>query len=248
MRKYLCLLFCFTILIGIAHISDATEQIEAIKAKNAAIEKENALISKANAAVNSKNWREAENISKQLIALNPDRWEYQRVLADAELNLGKYQDALMAYEKAISLAGKSTGGDFKVATPTIKKAVSEMFVSEGNAYIKLRRNNDAIAAYTKAAELSDKPGTAYFNLCATQYNTGNVEGALQACDRAIQFDPNRADAYFIKGSVMIGNSTMDKSGKFVAPAGTAEALHKYLELAPNGAHAADVKEMLKMIE
>ena len=60
-------------------------------------------------------------------------------------------------------------------------------------------------------------------------------------------DPNKADAYFIKGSLMMGDSKQDKDGKLQAPAGTAEALNKYLELEPDGKHANDVKQMLTYI-
>ena len=53
-------------------------------------------------------------------------------------------------------------------------------------------------------------------------------------------DPKRADAYFIKGSVLLGDSKVDAKGNMVAPPGTVAALRKYLELAPNGGHAAAV--------
>lgn len=106
--------------------------------------------------------------------------------------------------------------------------------------MKLKKYNEAIAAYTEAAGLSVNPGTAYFNICATQHNTSNVEGALKACDKAIQIDWNKAGSYSIRGLAMYANSTIDKQDKYVVHAGTAE----YLELAPNDAHAADVKEML----
>jgi hypothetical protein len=43
------------------------------------------------------------------------------------------------------------------------------------------------------------------------------------------------------------SSTMDKDKKMVAPPRTAEALKKYLELAPNGPHAQDVEAMLAFI-
>jgi hypothetical protein len=46
---------------------------------------------------------------------------------------------------------------------------------------------------------------------------------------------------------MVGDSKLDKDGKLQAPAGTADALNKYLELAPDGPHAADVKAMLQAI-
>jgi tetratricopeptide (TPR) repeat protein len=95
--------------------------------------------------------------------------------------------------------------------------------------------------------MDPNPATAYFNICATQYNSGNTEGALAACDKAIAADPNRADAYFIKGSLLIASSTTDKDGKVKPAPGTAEALNKYLELAPDGSHANDVKQMLAYI-
>ncbi|HEY6873031.1 MAG TPA: tetratricopeptide repeat protein [Geobacteraceae bacterium] len=246
MRTYLLLFLVFA-LAGPAYSADTASQIEAIKGLNARIKKENALITQVNAAVNARNWQEVETKSKQLTAMNPDRWEYHRTLADAEISLGKYREAVDAYEKAIGSARKSDGTESDAAKAKTREAVSAMFVNEGNAYLKMRKNDEAIAAYSKAAELSDKPGTAYFNICATQYNSGNIEGAIKACDKAIQYDPNKADAYFIKGSCMFGTATLDHQGKLVVPAGTAETLKKYLELAPDGGHAADVKEMLKMI-
>jgi tetratricopeptide (TPR) repeat protein len=247
MRKYFFLFFFVILLISLAYGDDAATQIEANEGSGARLGKENALISQVESAINAKNWQEAENISKQLIAMNPDRWEYRKALADAEYNLGKQQEALDAYEKAIGMAQKRAGNDFKVATTKVKTAISEMFMRQGNSYNKLGEKNKAIAAYTKAAELSANPGTAYFNICATQYNSGNQEEAIKWCDRVIQIDPNKADAYFIKGSSMFANGDLDQQKKYVVPAGTAETLNKYLELAPTGAHAADVKEMLKMI-
>jgi tetratricopeptide (TPR) repeat protein len=152
---------------------------------------------------------------------------------------------LATYEKAITAAQN-------VATPAAdpaksKIAVSQMLTSEGNSYLKLRKNEEAIAAFSKAAELSPNPGVAYFNLCATQYNMGHSEDAVAACDKAIAADPNKADAYFIKGSVLIAESTTDAKGQLTPPPGTAEALKKYLELAPDGGHVQDVKQMLDFI-
>jgi len=73
-----------------------------------------------------------------------------------------------------------------------------------------------------------------------------VQAASSACDKAIAADPNKADAYFIKGSVMIGMSDgkLDPQGHLIVPPGTTDALKKYLELAPEGGHAGDVKAML----
>ncbi len=171
-----------------------------------------------------------------------------------ELSQSEYRDATGSFDKGIQLAQGVLSG----ATPKdpnkpetdpakAKAGIGQMLGAEGNAYLKLKKTPEAIAAFTKAAEMDPNPGVAFFNLCATQYNMGNTEGALAACDKAIAADPNKADAYFIKGSLMMQSSSMDKDNKIKAPAGTAETLNKYLELAPDGPHANDVKQMLEYI-
>ena len=124
----------------------------------------------------------------------------------------------------------------------------EIYCNLGGAQRASGHARAAVDAYTKAAALSSNPAVAYFNLCATNYNAGNTSAALAACDKAIAADPAKADAYFIKGSAMVGNGAIDQKGKFAVPKGTVETLKKYLELQPNGAHASDVKEMLNAIK
>ncbi|HEY1629813.1 MAG TPA: hypothetical protein VGF56_00760 [Rhizomicrobium sp.] len=90
--------------------------------------------------------------------------------------------------------------------------------------------------------------TSYFDACATLYNAGRIEEAIAACDRTIALDPNKADAYFVKGSALFGNGKVGQNGAFVVPPGTVEVLNKYLELAPDGGHAADVHAMLDSLK
>jgi tetratricopeptide (TPR) repeat protein len=223
------------------------EQVEAIKAQNAKAENMNALINQAQAAMTAKNYEAAIAPLTQLSAQDPADYEFPMSLANAQFNMGRYDDAVASYEKAIQVA-KSTQPDSKkpyTDPAKVKNSVSQMLTNQGNAYLKLKKNPEAIAAFTKAAEMSPNPGTAYFNICATQYNTGNTEGALAACDKAIAANPNNADAYFIKGSLMFGMGTMGKDNTYTAPPGAAEALNKYLELSPDGPHANDVKAMMQ---
>src|ERR1700692_4980699 len=121
----------------------------------------------------------------------------------------------------------------KDATPA---AIGRMYTTVGNANLKLKRNDAAIAAYNKAAALDPNPGTAYFNVCATVYNMGETTKTLAACDKAIAADPKKADAYIIKGSVMLGQGAIGKNGKMTVPPGTVETLKQYLVLAPGGEH------------
>lgn len=230
------------------------EQVEAIKAQNAKAESINALITQYQAAAAAKDWKAAIAPLQGMTTADPTRWEYFQALGSAQFNVEDYENAVQSYQKGIEVAeGYASGATPKDpknpnSDPAKAKAgEGQMLASQGNAYLKLNKKTEAIAAFTKAADLDPNPGTAYFNLCATQYNSGNTEGALAACDKAIAADPNKADAYFIKGSLMLATSSLDKDGKVKATPGTAEALNKYLELAPDGPHAADVKQMLEYI-
>src|SRR5581483_4037859 len=172
-------------------------QLEAIKQQRAKAMNQNQIISQVNAAMQARNYEEASTGLKQLIQAEPNRYEYYSGLGTAQLNLGQYDDAIQTLEKGIQLAQNP---DPKDDPAKAKASIGQMLTTEGNAYLKLKKNPEAIAAYEKAAALDPNPGTAYFNICATMYNTANMEGAVVACDKAIAADPTKADAYFIKGS------------------------------------------------
>jgi tetratricopeptide (TPR) repeat protein len=230
------------------------EQIEAMKAQNAKAESENAVINQAMAALNAKNWEGAIPPLQQLTQMDPNRWQFFQALGNAQLNTGQFEPAIATYEKGIQVAQGFASGSVPKdpknpdSDPVkAKTGMAQMLQNEGNAYLKLKKNPEAIAAFEKAASMDPNPGTAYFNICATQYNTGNMDGAEAACDKAIAADPNKADAYFIKGSAMFGKGKMDANNKWTVPPGTTEALNKYLQLAPDGPHANDVKAMLESV-
>ena len=98
-------------------------------------------------------------------------------------------------------------------------------------------------AYDKAAQAEPAKASLYLlNEAITLYNNNEHPEAAQAADKAIAADPVKADAYYIKGQALIDKATLDpKTQKMSAPAGCLEAYLKYLELAPNGSHAEDVK-------
>jgi tetratricopeptide (TPR) repeat protein len=212
------------------------------KAYNAEATAENTLIQQVTQAQAAHDWAGVESALTKLTAMDPGHWQYSQALGDAEYNQGKYLEAVGSYATALEGAAQD-----KLKAKT-RQAMAAIYTNQGNSYLKLHRVPEAEAAYAKAAALSDNPGLAYFNLCATYYNQGDMPNALTACDKSLAADPKRADAYFIKGSVLVGDSTVDASGKTVAPPGAAEALQAYLKLAPDGSHAADVKQMLDFIQ
>ena len=121
-----------------------------------------------------------------------------------------------------------------------------MMTSQGNIYVKLKKLDEAIAAFSKSAEIDPNPSIVYYNLCALQYNAGKLADAVAACQKSITANAGNADAWFIRGAALY-KTGKPAAGKYDAPEGTTEALNKYLSLDPNGDHVAEAKSMLKML-
>jgi tetratricopeptide (TPR) repeat protein len=230
----------------------AAAQSAGAQARDANVERINALLVQVKTAMDTNNWKDALGPLQELLALDPAGWRYYQMLGMAQLNLGQYGDADRAFETGIGLAQKvvAAAAPSDLQNPDseaarAKAGLGMMWINQGNSYLKQRKNNEAIAAYQKAAELSPNPAIAYFNICATLYNMGDLVGTRTACTKAIAVDPQRADTYFILGSVLYIDGKF-VGNKYVTPTEALQALKKYLELAPDGPHAADVKAMLDM--
>jgi hypothetical protein len=69
---------------------------------------------------------------------------------------------------------------------------------------------------------------------------------VAAADKAIQADPTAALAYYLKGQGLIGKATVDPTTqRIVLPPDCSDAYQKYLQLAPTGQFAPDVKAILE---
>ena len=222
--------------------------------ENARVARLNAFITQAQSAMQAQNWAEAETALKQLIAADPEttRWEFYKTLGDVQGHLGHQQDAIANYEKGVEIAQRFASAklpvDPKIPTTDLARAkagIGQMLTSEGNAYFGMNNRDKAAELYGRAAEMSPNPAVAYYNLCATQFNRGEMAAAVAACEKSIAADPTQANPYYIKGTVLY-KSGKPENGKYVVPPGTVEALSKYLELAPNGDHTSEVRVMLQV--
>lgn len=199
------------------------------------------LVGQYKAARESHDWVQLGAVSRQLLALRPKSWIYMRGIAESEFHAGDYQAAAVDYKKAILSSSV-------LSTAMARKASSEMGVDLGDSLMKLKHFDDAMAAYSDAATSSVDPGAIYFTICTVMYNNGNLDYALQFADKTIVSSPKNADAYFIKGAVQVSTWAAKRdAGGALAP-GTKEALQKYLELTPSGAHAEEAKQMLAALD
>ena len=214
------------------------KKIEAAQKEQMTVKTLNEKLAQAGAAEQAGNPEQAVQILTQATQIDATRDLLWARLGDAyKLQAAKqtdrtqqsqdYAQAADAYQKAIQI-----------------KPTADYWNLLGEAYSKSGKTDDAVKAYTTAAQL-DPPnaGKYYFNIGAVDTNTGKVDDAIQAFDKAIAADPNRADAYYWKGVNLLGKAKLEGS-KMVAPPGTAEAFNKYLELQPNGPFAEPAKQML----
>jgi tetratricopeptide (TPR) repeat protein len=233
-----------------------------IVANNSKIQNLNALLTQARTDNKAGNYDASIAAMQQATAAKPDEGILWITLGDAQLGSAdaaakaaktagtsaadpaaaqKYNDAVTSYKKGIDLNAAS-----KKPSP---EAAAAGYNQLGQAYGKLGDAKNAADAYDNAAKA--QPANAsmyYFNEAATLYNAGKLPEASAAADKAIAADPKKAEAYYIKGQALITQATVDpKTQKVVAPPGCVEAYQQYLELAPDGPHAADVKGILEGI-
>jgi tetratricopeptide (TPR) repeat protein len=148
-------------------------------------------------------------------------------------------------------AAPPQGGKTAVQSALDNQRLAAYYDNFAAAAARTGKSDEAVNAYQQAATLDPShAGQYYFNLGAVLTNSNATNDvkvrkqAVEAFDKAIAADPNRADAYFWKGQNLVGLATTDASGKIVAPDGTTEAYQKYLELQPTGPHAEESKQML----
>lgn len=166
----------------------------------------------------------------------PVLWAY---LGQAQAGLKKYDEAETSFKKALEVDAAS-----KKQNPGVEGMANSGL---GEIYARTSKIPEANAAYDAAAKANPSSATTYYrNQVVIFFQVGNSDAQVAAADLAIQHDPNDALPYYLKGQGLVNKATVDpKSHLIVLPPGCAEAYQKYLELAPNGAYAADVQGILQ---
>jgi hypothetical protein len=239
----------------------------AAMAANAKIENLNALLKTARDSNKAGNYDAAVKAMTDATAAKPDESVLWDVLGDAQFGQAnaaaqaahdnkttdptladKYSVAIASYQKALSLnaaSAKPSAETAGVVNNQLGQALGKLALLGQPDKLK-----DSVAAYDAAAKADPtKAATYYFNEAATLFNAGNstgkMDGVAEAADKVIAADPTRVEAYYVKAEGLAPSITgPDAAGKFVAPPGLVEACNKYLELAPTGPHAQDMKDLL----
>jgi len=229
----------------------AQDFTDASNARNTAIQMLGAAASKAaldakQAEIEAAKYGEVERLMLKDTAAKPDATTLWVQLAQAEAGLAraqrdakKYDDAETAYKKALEEEAAS-----KKPNPQVQGAAN---AGLGEVYARTGKVPEASAAYDEAAKVDPaRAGVNLMNEAIIFSQMNNADAQVAAADKAIQVDPGRPILYYLKGQGLIAKADVDaKTGRYILPPGCAEAYQKYLELAPNGPYAADVKGILE---
>ncbi len=221
------------------------EQEKALKEREEAMKKNKELNDAFNAgiaAAQAKQWDQAIQSFNKASELDPKQHVVWAQLAEAEVNDAEAKKgaeseaemakALEAYGKAIELKPDDPGYHNNFAL----------------SLAKAKKFPEAQAELTKAATL-DPPnaGRYYYNLGALLVNSAQNEPAGEAFKKAIEADPNYADAQYQYGVYLLSKATIAADGKVTPVPGTADAFQKYLQLKPDGSFADSAKAMLSTL-
>ena len=185
-------------------------------------------------------YTEVEGLMTKDTAAKPDASILWAQLGQAESGLKKYDEAATAFKKALDVEA--------AAKPQQQKPEVQGLANSGlgEIYARALKIQEASDAYDAAAKVNPPRAGFYLrNEAIIFFQTNQTDAQVAAADKAIALDPNEALLYYLKGNGLVGKTTLDdKTKKLVAPPGCLEAYQKYLELAPDGPYAADVKGIL----
>lgn len=190
------------------------------------------------AQIKAQKYGDVEALMQKDTAAKPDASVLWAELGQAEAGLKKYDQAEASYKKALDLESAS-----KKPNPAIQGLANSGL---GEIYARTGKVPEANAAYDAAAKANPAQAGFYLkNEAVVFFQVGNGEAQVAAADEALKSDPNQPILYYLKGQGLIQKATFDaKTQRIILPPGCADAYQKYLELAPSGPYAAEVKGIL----
>jgi tetratricopeptide (TPR) repeat protein len=149
--------------------------------------------------------------------------------------LGKYDEAVADYQKAVDL-----------------KPLPDYYNTMSLALAKANKTPDAMQACEKSSAAdAAKGGTCWLNLGVILYNANRLAEAVEPLKKATSVNPNNADAWYLLGASLLSTMQTKQQGDkitYIVTPGTVEAYQKYLQLAPTGRFAGEAQASLQALQ
>lgn len=201
-------------------------------------------VEKKAAEIKTEKYTDIVSLMTKDSALKPDEALLWDQLGYGQAGLEQSDNAIAAYQKAITLETASK----KPRQSVIGQAQEGL----GEVYARTGKVAEANAAFDAAAKADPDRASVYLkNQAIIFFQQANGPAQVAAADAAIKADPNPNDpnlsvVYYIKGQGLVQNATIDpKTQRIVLPPDCTAAYQKYLQLAPNGPFAQEVAGILQ---
>jgi tetratricopeptide (TPR) repeat protein len=133
-----------------------------------------------NDTTNGKTYRTVGELKK---TFNSKAWQEKGLVF---FNLGKYEEALQAFDRAFELNPKNAAN----------------LNSKGVVLARLGRYDDAIKCFDKAIWQKPSYVVPWLNKAKALGALGKYQDAIKACDRAIELDSKYAMAWYSRGQIL----------------------------------------------
>jgi len=161
-------------------------------------------------------WEKACRYYNIVGVLQPDHINSLYSLANLELKLGNYNNAVKGYKKILEILDESESfdvhskladifykklGNFDEALDHYEIALQlddkclDMFLKVGNLLREMDRNDDAFQFFNKALQLNSQCVIAYTNIGSIHKDLEKFPEAIQAYKNALSIEPDFPDAY-----------------------------------------------------
>ena len=135
-------------------------------------------------------WKDAARELTIATKLAPEFYRAWNNLGVVTARLGRADEAIAHYHRAIRFAPESTAA----------------YTNLGQLYLDLGRPQDAIRTLSRASELDDGDANIFFLLGMARWQTGRPRTAVEALERAIEIDDEHEDARELLANIVQGGA------------------------------------------
>jgi tetratricopeptide (TPR) repeat protein len=175
------------------------EQLELIRQENARAAKINKVMVQYHTAVGIEDWLNAISLMKQLIALDPNRWEFYQNLGTLQSRQMQYAEAAQSFDKGVEVAQKTlknpSDSDRALAN------IGDLLLAEADCYDRMEKVDEAVALYERAAAVYPHPFMAKYRAWNALTNSGKYEAAIEKFKLAGAEDPALWGPYQVLGGI-----------------------------------------------
>jgi protein O-GlcNAc transferase len=177
-------------------------------------------LDRAISAYKERRFTEAEQLCRVILASKSDYFDALHLLAAVQLTLGRWNDALISYDRALALRPDQAGalcnrgvtlynlGQFEEALASYDRAIvlrpdyAQALTNRGVTLHKLMRFEEALESCDRAITLRPDHAETFSNRGVTLHELKRFEEALESYDRALALRPNYAEAYYNRGNTL----------------------------------------------